>query len=461
MDMIYKAFQTLVSESNMHPKFPFSSIFDSTETDIDSLSNSNLTTESQIDQNSFPLSMYRNIYHTSSSIQNDEVNQDQNLESKEICDGNTMISREQKNNFDVFDPGLKAVARQYWNADQMHTISHDSFELGTNIDNSMSSLMLPLAADFNATVDVITASELQQEIKQECNNLIQTISFPPEPSTSEQENSIYVDNPPKHDIITFKMEPDENPENLQIQTNSKPGSDMLHSNRTRNMFSDQDVLCLEMVANPSENKLNNNHTNVSLSNSAKISYLNQNIQNNNSHNLNTVDLTYLSPEHEPENNSFSFSEDQASMVISSKEDNENGNLSIASTSQSNRHTNKNMVEEELSPLIPTVTTERGNTNNSVSQESVSSNMITLGSSVDKNEDIATWFQQYMKEQRQHAAEQEKRMRDFQDSLLGLVRETNQHLATLIYIQRNEMKEKEKKDDEFKNALFDILKEKYK
>lgn len=461
MDMIYKAFQKFTNETNMQLMFPFTSIFGSTEADTDGLTNSNLTSDSQMDQNSFPLNMYRNVYHKSSSMPNDgvgQVNQDQNLELKEICENNPIIGREQKNNFEVFDSNLKAMGRPYWNTDQMHTIAADSFELGTNVDNSVSSLMLPLAADFNTTVDVITASELQQEIKQECNNLIQTISFPSAQSASGQENSTYVNNPPNHDTITFKMEPNENLENLEIQTNSKFGSDVLHSSRTKNIFSDQDVLCLEIVANQNENKLNSNHAKMSLSNDAKMSSLNQNIQSS-SHDLNTVDLTYLSPE--PEKNSISFSDDQASVVTSSKDDDENGNLSITTTSQPHRHSNKNVIEEELSPLKRSISHDKGNSISPVSFESVSSNIIALGGSVKKNEEIPSWFQQYIKEQKQNSAEQEKRMKDFQDSLLGLVRETNQHLATLIYIQRNEMKEKEKKDDEFKNALFNILKEKHK
>lgn len=448
IDMVHNAFQTLTNKTNMPPKFPFTSIFESNEVDMEVLSKSNLAIDCQIDQSNFPLGMYRNLYNNTlvPKTEVDQVNMDQNLELTEICESNPMSGKDHKNNFDLFDSTLKvASSRQYWGADQLQTVAQGSFEMDTNVNNPTSGLILPLAADFNATVDVITASELQQEIKQECDGLVEPISFPSVPATSVQANSLYVDTNhlQQQGVMTFKTEPDENHEHLQIQSHSKS-----NSNRTTDVFPDEDVLCLDLVASEPENYQDNNRINIAL---PSCTGRNEDIQNN-SQDLNTVDLTYLSPE--PDISSVSFSEDHNNVVTFSKDDSAKNNCSIATTNLIHQQTSKtNMVEEKLKRAE---TIDIGNTRSPIS---ISSNMIDLGGLTDKNEDIPTWFQEFMKEQKQHAAKQAKQTKDFHDSVLGLIRETNQHLATLIFIQRNEMKEKEKKDDELKNTLLEILKEK--
>ncbi|CAI9737352.1 Hypothetical predicted protein [Octopus vulgaris] len=542
---MYYAFQNPRLEGSSSLPSPFDSVFaidvDGTNSSVDLLS----FCDSHIIPDSFSSRILLDNYRDVSTVENTENllqdhidNQADRIWQNNVWNSSLRSEGEEDNqvvekNF-LKQISLEEVCKQYWDNLESSSLSlQNSFRPSPNGNGngSVIAVMPSFNDDIHNSVEVITDSELQREIKKEADNSFEQTTIPSISVMEKANEQSWTSEDANLGIFSIKMEPSNNEANLYMEISTpqdlNPASSTSVSSSTSSSSSSSSTssssipsssssssssslllpsavssitpLAIAPTSTTTSSTTTTTTTTISgcdanganLQNSDKIvlgelptepvgtkndcglelfcqqaSVLSENINNicdsasDNGINHDISNITRLQDitsetnsskplQHNTTLNSNQSSSDIPNMPITSHS--ETLCLDLGATvsnifSGQNSELSKGLLANKTlnlldSPLPLAVGELRRDKNESNNSEAV-----------------PHWFQLYVQQYQQEAEIREKQLKDFQTKILELFKETNQQLATLIEVQKNEKMRQEKKDEEFRSNLLAILQE---
>ncbi|XP_029647405.2 serine-rich adhesin for platelets-like [Octopus sinensis] len=547
LNMMYYAFQNPRLEGSSSLPSPFDSVFaidvDGANSSVDLLS----SCDSHIIPDSFSSRILLDNYRDVSTVENTENllqdhidNQADRIWQNNVWNSSLRSEGEEDNqvvekNFLKQISLEEEVCKQYWDNLESSSLSlQNSFRPSPNGNGngSVIAVMPSFNDDIHNSVEVITDSELQREIKKEADNSFEQTTIPSISVMEKANEQSWTSEDANLGIFSIKMEPSNNEANLYMEISTpqdlNPASSTSVSSSTSSSSSSSSTSSSSIPSSSSSSSSSSSlllpsavssitplaiaptsTTTSSTTTTTTTTISGCDANGANLQNSDKIVLGELPTEPVGTKNDCGLelfcqqasvlSENINNICDSASDNGINHDISnitrlqdITSETNSskplqhNTTLNSNQSSSEI-PNMPitshseTLCLDLGATgsnifsgqNSELSKGLLANKTLNLLDSPlplavgelrrDKNESnnseaVPHWFQLYVQQYQQEAEIREKQLKDFQTKILELFKETNQQLATLIEVQKNEKMRQEKKDEEFRSNLLAILQE---